>query len=53
MGEGSPPLIPVANSLSAQIFIGLIFVGLIFVGVACPQKLVPNKNFYVYGILLC
>ena len=30
----------------------LIFrhVGLIFVGVACPRKLVPNENFYVYGI---
>ena len=25
---------------------------LIFVGVAFPQKLVPNENFYVYGINL-
>ena len=45
VGEGSPPLIAVTNSLSLQIFVGLIFVGVI-----CHQKLIPNDNFYVYGI---
>ena len=33
----------VANYSSVQLFMGLIFVG-----VACPWKLVPNKNVYVY-----